>query len=223
MTQKNREVKKMFEFLDEYETRDDRHLMQKLQAIMFISEKPLTLDDFCSALQEEPEEVERSLADLEDYLSQDKSALELREVAGGYQLFTKRNYFGACESFLLDQNKRKLSASSIETLAIIAYSQPVTRAQVAEIRGVNSDSLITTLINKGYVFESGVSEEAGNPALISTTEKFLNAFGFTSLDEMPPLEDFAPDEEARIAIAERLGALSSRNSASSEDTDIANP
>ena len=213
----------MFESIVDYETRDDRRLMQKLQAIMFISEKPLTLDDFCSALGEEPEDVERSLADLEDYLAEEKSALELREVAGGYQLFTKSDYFDACESFLLDQNKRKLSASSIETLAIIAYSQPVTRAQVAEVRGVNSDSLITTLINKGYVFESGVSEEAGNPALISTTEKFLNAFGFMSLDEMPLLEDFAPDEEARVAIAERLGALSSRNSSSSTDIEVANP
>ena len=202
----------MFEFLDEYETRADRHLMQKLQAILFISENPLSLDDFCNALQEKPEDVERSLADLEEYLSNDASAIELREVAEGYQLFTKADYFGACESFLLDQNKRKLSASAIETLAIVAYTQPVTRAQVAEIRGVNSDSLITTLVNKGYVFESGVSEEAGNPALMSTTTKFLDAFGFTSIEEMPPLEDFAPDEEARIAIAERLGALNARNS-----------
>ena len=202
----------MFEFLDEYETRGDRHLMQKLQAILFISEHPLMLDDFCNALNEEPEEVERSLADLEEYLSNDTSAIELREVSEGYQLFTKVDYFTACESFLLDQNKRKLSASAIETLAIVAYTQPVTRAQVAEIRGVNSDSLITTLVNKGYVFEGGVSEEAGNPALISTTAKFLDAFGFTSIEEMPPLEDFAPDEEARIAIAERLGALNARNS-----------
>ena len=207
----------MFEFIDEYETRADRHLMQKLQAILFISENPVTLDDFCNALQEEPDEVERSLADLEEYLSSDDSAIELREVAEGYQLFSKADYFSACESFLLDQNKRKLSASAIETLAIVAYTQPVTRAQVAEIRGVNSDSLITTLVNKGYVFESGVSEEAGNPALMSTTTKFLDAFGFTSIEEMPPLEDFAPDEEARIAIAERLGALNARNSDTSED------
>ena len=207
----------MFEFIDEYETRADRHLMQKLQAILFISENPVTLDDFCNALQEEPDEVERSLADLEEYLSSDDSAIELREVAEGYQLFTKADYFSACESFLLDQNKRKLSASAIETLAIVAYTQPVTRAQVAEIRGVNSDSLITTLVNKGYVFESGVSEEAGNPALMSTTTKFLDAFGFTSIEEMPPLEDFAPDEEARIAIAERLGALNARNSEGNED------
>ena len=207
----------MFEFIDEYETRADRHLMQKLQAILFISENPVTLDDFCNALQEEPDEVERSLADLEEYLSSDDSAIELREVAEGYQLFTKADYFSACESFLLDQNKRKLSASAIETLAIVAYAQPVTRAQVAEIRGVNSDSLITTLVNKGYVFESGISEEAGSPALMSTTTKFLDAFGFTSIEEMPPLEDFAPDEEARIAIAERLGALNARNSDTSED------
>lgn len=207
----------MFEFLDEYETRADRHLMQKLQAILFISENPLSLDDFCNALQEKPEDVEKSLADLEEYLLSDESAIELREVAEGYQLFTKADYFSACESFLLDQNKRKLSASAIETLAIVAYTQPVTRAQVAEIRGVNSDSLITTLVNKGYVFESGVSEEAGNPALMSTTTKFLDAFGFTSIEEMPPLEDFAPDEEARIAIAERLGALNARNSDTNSD------
>ena len=212
----------MFEFLDEYETREDKHLMQKLQAIMFISENPLTLDDFCNALGEDAETIEKSLADLEDNLAKDDSTIELREVADGFQLFTKSDYYEACEKFLLDQNKRKLSASSIETLAIVAYTQPVTRAQVSEIRGVNSDSLITTLINKGYVFESGVSDEAGNPALLSTTTKFLNAFGFTSTDELPEIADFAPDEDARIAIAERLGALSSRNSQSDASEETAN-
>lgn len=207
----------MLEFLDRCETHDERHLMQKLQAILFISENPITLDDFSRALNEEAEEIEKGLADLEEFLANDASAIELREMANGYQLFTKADYFGACESFLLDQNKRKLSTSAMETLAIISYTQPVTRAQVSEIRGVNSDSLITTLINKGYIFESGVSEEAGNPALVSTTNKFLDSFGFMSIEDMPPLEDFAPDEEARIAIAERLCALNSRNTEIAQD------
>ncbi len=207
----------MIKFFSDQEPKNDEHLMQKLQAIMFISESPLTLDDFSNALGEDSEKIETALIDLEESLNDDDSAIELREVADGYQLCTKNEYFEACEKFLLDQNKRKLSASSIETLAIVAYTQPVTRAQVAEIRGVNSDSLITTLINKGYVFESGVSEDAGNPALLSTTTKFLNAFGFMSIEELPNIEDFAPDEDARIAIAERLGALNSRNTEEADD------
>ena len=213
----------MLDFMKKREDDKPSNLMQKLQAILFISEQPLTLEDFSESLGIGAEEIRMALFDLEEFLKCDKSAIELRELADGFQLFTKREYFGACEGFLLDQNKRKLSASAVETLAIVAYTQPVTRAQIAEIRGVNSDTIVATLINKGYVFESGISEDVGNPALLSTTTKFLDAFGFNSIYDLPPLENFAPDEDARIAIAERLGALNSRNTGTPEQADFPNP
>ncbi len=211
----------MFEAITEYKTRADRKLMQKIQAILFVSEGAVSIDDLCQSLGEDYEDIEMSLADLDDYLCEENSALEIREVADGFQLFTKDEYYEACESYILDQDRRKLSGSAIEVLSIVAYTQPVTRSQISEIRGVNSDPLVTTLINKGYVFESGVSADAGNPALLSTTTQFLNSFGFTSIDEIPPIEDFAPDEDARISIAERLGALHSRNVSSGDDEFLA--
>lgn len=197
----------MFEAITEYETRADRHIMQKIEALLFVSEGPVDMDTLMEATGCDADEVEMTLADLEEYLEDEDSALELREVAGGFQLYTKDDYHEFLEDYLVAQDRRKLSVSAIETLSIVAYTQPVTRAQIAEIRGVNSDSLITTLINKGYIFESGVADTQGNPALLSTTTKFLEKMGINTIEDLPDLAEFAPDEEARIAIAERLGAL----------------
>lgn len=94
----------------------------------------------------------------------------------------------------------------METLAIIAYSQPVTRAGVAAVRGVSSDSSINSLIEKGLVKEAGVADSAGNPTLYATTTKFLENFGLNSIKDLPPIEDFAPDEETKRFIFERLSA-----------------
>ena len=129
----------MFEAITEYKTRADRKLMQKIQAILFVSEGAVSIDDLCQSLGEDYEDIEMSLADLDDYLCEENSALEIREVADGFQLFTKDEYYEACESYILDQDRRKLSGSAIEVLSIVAYTQPVTRSQISEIRGVNSD------------------------------------------------------------------------------------
>lgn len=197
----------MFEAITEYETRAERRLMQKIEALLFVSDEPLDVDTLMEALGCDAEEVEMTLADLEEYLEDEDSALELREVAGGYQLFTKSEFHDFLADYLISQDRRKLSNAALEVLSIVAYCQPVTRSQISEIRGVNSDSNVTTLINKGFIFESGVEDSPGNPALLSTTEKFLQKIGVTEISELPPLESFAPDEETRISIAERLGAL----------------
>lgn len=101
---------------------------------------------------------------------------------------------------------RKLSNAALETLAIIAYSQPVTRAGVASVRGVSSDSSINSLIEKGLVKEAGVADTAGNPILYATTNKFLENFGLNSIKDLPKIEDFAPDEDTKRFIFERLSA-----------------
>lgn len=194
----------MFEAITEYETRADRKIMQKIEALLFVSDEPVDIDTLMEATGCDADEIEMTLADLEEFLEDEDSAIELREVAGGYQLFTKEDYHDFLEGYLVAQDRRKLSASAIETLSIVAYMQPVTRAQVSEVRGVNSDSNIATLINKGYVFESGEAQTQGNPALLSTTQKFLQKIGVTSIEELPVLEDFAPDEETRMNIIERL-------------------
>ena len=190
---------------------DNNQLVKVIFGILFVSEQGVCLAELCATTGESEEAVGAAIGQLKAYLSDDKSALCLREVAAGYKLFTRPELHEVLEEYIVSKDKRKLSASAIETLAIVAYSQPVTRAQVSQVRGVNSDALMTTLVNKGFIFENGVSEAPGNPGLFSTTEKFLDSFGIRSLDELSPLEDFAPDEEARLAIAERLGAIHSLN------------
>ena len=194
-------------------------LVQAIFGIMFVSEQGVSVSELAEALEASESAIEEGLEKLDEFLKDSRSALCVRQVTSGYKLFTRPELFEVLEDFIVAKDKRKLSSSAIETLAIVAYSQPVTRAQVSSIRGVNSDALMTTLVNKGFIFESGVSEAPGNPGLFSTTEKFLDSFGIKSIDELAPLDEFAPDEDARLAIAERLGAIHSLNIESEEVVD----
>lgn len=194
-------------------------LTQVIFGILFVSDQGVCLAELTATTGQSEEAVIDAIDDLKSFLSSSKSALCVREVSAGYKLFTRPELHEVLEEYIVSKDKRRLSASAIETLAIVAYSQPVTRSQVSSVRGVNSDALMTTLVNKGFIFESGVSDAPGNPGLFSTTEKFLDSFGICSLDELSPLEDFAPNEEARLAIAERLGAIHSLNSQVGENED----
>ena len=108
---------------------------------------------------------------------------------------------------MVSWDKRKLSQAALETLAIIAYCQPVTRNDVSAIRGVSSDSSLNSLVEKGYVREAGIQEGSSNAMLYATTKMFLERFGLKSVDELPDLESFAPDEATRNLISERLGLV----------------
>lgn len=121
-------------------------------------------------------------------------------------MFSNPKFHEVIEKYVLSLDPRKLSAAALETLSIIAYSQPVTRAGVASVRGVNSDSSINSLIEKGLVKEAGVADTAGSPILYATTNKFLENFGLNSIKDLPNIEDFAPDEETKRFIFERLSA-----------------
>lgn len=187
------------------------NLARQIEAFLFISDSPLSLEELRGALNASEEEVNLGIEQLAKSLEARNSALEIREIASGFAFFTRPDLYETIEKFLTDKDRRKLSGSGVETLAIIAYTQPVTRAQVADIRGVNSDSLITTLINKGYICEVGVADSPGNPCLLGTTQEFLDRYDLKSIDELPDLNSFAPNEEVRLAIAERLGTIRSLN------------
>ena len=107
---------------------------------------------------------------------------------------------------MLSWDTRKLSQAAMETLAIVAYMQPVTRSGVASVRGVNSDSSINSLVEKGLVREAGVADSPGNPTLYATTRAFLEKFGLRSTVDLPDLDQFAPDDDTRTFIRERLSA-----------------
>ncbi len=177
-----------------------------VEAMLFVTDEPIGALTLAKMLDCDPALVEDALSTLRDELAGSDRGIQLREVAGGWRLFTHPAYHELIEQYVLSWDTRKLSAAAMETLAVVAYAQPVTRAGVASVRGVNSDSSINSLVEKGLVREAGVADTPGNPVLYATTRAFLEKFGLRSTADLPPLDDFAPDDETRRLITERLSA-----------------
>ena len=167
-------------------------LSVKLEAILFVAAEPVTPAQLAAALDVAPSVIERGLNELDSSLSD--RGLRLQRHAGRVQLTTAPQLAELIERFLGLEATSHLSRAALETLAIIAYQQPVTRPQIDAVRGVNSDSMLKSLLNKGLVLESGRADGPGRPILYSTTPEFLQHFGLNSILEMPPLAK--PEEEA---------------------------
>ena len=131
----------------------------------------------------------------------------MREVAGGWRLYTHPAHHDVVETYVLSWDTRRLSQAALEALAVIAYHQPVTRAGVNAVRGVNSEAVLSSLVEKGLVREVGRDRESGNAILYGTTRTFLEKFGLKDLAELPPLEEFSPDSDTERAIRDRLSAI----------------
>ncbi len=185
---------------------EDKQLAGALEALLFVSDEPVSTLVLADMLEVEPSEVERALTDLRARFEEENRGIQLREIAGGWRLFTHPAYHELLERYVLSWDTRRLSQAAMETLAIIAYGQPITRAGVASVRGVNSDSSINSLIEKGLLHEVGTADTPGQPVLYGTTRTFLEKFGLRSVKDLPPLEDFAPDEETARFIKQRLSA-----------------
>lgn len=177
-----------------------------IQAMLFVTDEPVSTITLADMLEVEPCDVELACVDLRAQLEEEESGIQLREVAGGWRLSTHPAFHELLENYVLSWDTRKLSQAALETLSIVAYCQPVTRNGVASVRGVNSDSAINSLTEKGLVREAGVQDSPGNPMLYATTRTFLEKFGLRSLDDLPDLESFSPDDETRAFIRERLSA-----------------
>jgi segregation and condensation protein B len=160
-------------------------LRARLEALLFAAPGAVTLAQLAAALELPQPEVEKGLAEMEAALA--AGGLRLQRHQGRVQLTTAPEAAGLVERFLgLDASSR-LSRAALETLAIVAYQQPITRPEVDAVRGVNSDGVMKSLLSKGLVQEVGRAERAGRPILYSTTSDFLQHFGLNSLAEMPPL------------------------------------
>ena len=166
-------------------------LSVKLEAILFVAAEPVTAAQLAAALDVAPSVIERGLNELDASLL--TRGLRLQRHAGRVQLTTAPQLAELIERFLGLEATSHLSRAALETLAIIAYQQPVTRPQIDSIRGVNSDSMMKSLLNKGLILESGRADGQGRPILYSTTPEFLQHFGLNSILEMPPLAK--PEEE----------------------------
>lgn len=177
-----------------------------LEAMLFVTDEPVSTITLSDMLEVDISDIECALVDLRAQFEEEERGIQLREVAGGWRLFTHPVYHELIERYVLSWDTRKLSQAAMETLAIVAYSQPVTRAGVASIRGVSSDSSINSLIEKGLVREAGVDNTPGNPTLYATTRTFLEKFGLRSVKDLPDIESYAPDDETRSFIRDRLSA-----------------
>jgi segregation and condensation protein B len=166
-------------------------LSVKLEALLFVAPEPVTTAQLAAALDVAPSVIERGLNELDSALA--PRGLRLQRNAGRFQLTTAPQLAELIERFLGLEATTHLSRAALETLAIIAYQQPVTRPQIDAIRGVNSDSMMKSLLHKGLILESGRADGPGRPILYSTTPEFLQHFGLNSILEMPPLAK--PGEE----------------------------
>lgn len=182
----------------------DTEIKGAVEALLFVTDEPVNILTLADAIQIDPRKVEEALVSLRDELLHANRGIQLREVAGGWRLVTHPVYHELIERYVTSWDTRKLSQAALETLAIVAYCQPVTRNEISSIRGVSSDSSVNSLLEKGLLRESGVQDSPGNPALYGTSKAFLEKFGLKNVSELPPLEGFAPDDETKALIAERL-------------------
>jgi segregation and condensation protein B len=163
-----------------------------VEAILFVLDTPVSETALASALQVPAPEVSAALERLRAGYDERGAGFELRAGAGGYRLYTRPEFAPQVEQFLQDGQRARLSQAALETLAVIAYRQPVTRSRVSAIRGVNVDGVVRTLLARGLIVEVGVEPESG-AGLFRTSELFLERMGLQSLEELPSLAPLLPD------------------------------
>lgn len=161
-----------------------------IEALIFVSEEPLSAKTMAGVLREDREVIDEALAELSREFNRRNGGLQLRELAGGWQFATRPEYHEHVRAFLKSRPSAKLSIASLETLAVIAYKQPVTVPEILEIRGVQSPSSIKTLLDKKLIVAKGRKETVGRPMMYGTSKEFLLQFGLKDLSELPSMEDF---------------------------------
>ncbi|MBL8930976.1 MAG: SMC-Scp complex subunit ScpB [Kineosporiaceae bacterium] len=166
-----------------------------VEAVVMVVDEPVSEVALASALGLTTDTVGVLLADLAADYDAAGRGFELRQVAGGWRIYSRAAYAPAVERFMLDGQTAKLTQAALETLAIVAYRQPVSRARVGAIRGVNVDAVMRTLLTRGLVEEAGHDPETG-AVLYRTTTYFLNRVGLVSIDELPALAPFLPEVDA---------------------------
>lgn len=192
----------------------DAELRQALEAILFVADEPVEVTTLSQVLEVGRADVEHELERLEGQLREEDRGFVLRQVAGGWRLYTASGAAPYLERWVLSGRSSKLSQAALETLAVVAYKQPITRQEIGEIRGVNVDGVVKTLEARELIEEIGRDEGPGQAILYGTTRRFLEKLGLDDVSELPPLTEFlaegpAPDEpspgDLRLA-RERLQA-----------------
>jgi segregation and condensation protein B len=171
---------------------DPDTLRAVVESILFVSDSPVTVTALATGLQRPIPDIQAALAALSRVLDERGSGVELREVGDGVRLYTRPALAGWIEAFLMDGQRVRLTQAALETLAVIAYRQPVTRARISAIRGVNVDGVVRTLISRGLITEVGADPDTGG-GMYRTTELFLEKMGLRSVEELPSLAPLLPE------------------------------
>ncbi len=167
-------------------------LRPSLEAVLMVADQPLDETTLATAVGYPSEEVGAALAALAAEYDEQGRGFELRNVAGGWRFYTRDEYAAVVEGFVLEGQQARLTQAALETLAVVAYKQPVSRARVSAIRGVNVDGVMRTLLTRGLVEEAGRDGEHG-ATLYRTSSYFLERIGVTSIDDLPELAPYLPD------------------------------
>ncbi len=185
----------------------DEELKGRLETLLFITDRPLSLDELRKLTKvKDAARLQALVGELRQKLEDDKSALQVMEVAGGYQMATRPAHADLVRKLFTDRMTLRLSTAAHETLAIIAYKQPLTRAEIEDIRGVEVIAALESLLEKRLIKVVGRKESVGRPLLYGTTADFMRHFGLRSLEDLPPIENFqaaAPAAEA-VTVSEAV-------------------
>ncbi len=182
-------------------TEDDTQLQAILEAIVYITDEPLTAQQIAAAIEQPIDKIKRLLDQLVADYGKPEHGLSIREVAGGYKMATKAEHHEAVRAFVKKLTPpMKLSLPALETLAVIAYKQPVTTPEIMEIRGVQGAGVLKTLLDRKLIAEAGRKDVVGRPLTYKTTKEFLVQFGLKDLKELPTLKEF--EELGRMELVE---------------------
>jgi segregation and condensation protein B len=167
-------------------------LRASLEAVLMVTDDPLDHVSLATAVGAPPRQVEAVLRELADEYTQQGRGFELRRVAAGWRFYSREEYASLVEHFVTDSQQARLTSAALETLAVVAYRQPVSRARISAIRGVSVDSVVKTLVARGLIEEAGTDRETG-AHMYATTGYFLDRMGLTTIDDLPEIAPFLPE------------------------------
>ncbi|MCL4448727.1 MAG: SMC-Scp complex subunit ScpB [Actinobacteria bacterium] len=176
-----------------------------IEAVLMVATEPLATQFLAGIVETTPEEVERICIEISGWYESNQTGFQLVKVAGGWRFASHPDMYMFVEKFAKEGFSTRLSAAAMETLAIVAYKQPLSRSQIAAVRGVNSDGVIRLLSQRGYISVHGHASGPGQPGLYGTTPAFLEKLGLNSLDDLPPLAGFVPGLEEAEVLDSQLG------------------
>ncbi len=186
--------------------RDELSLEQKLEAMLTVALEPISAEELADVVETDADDVVTTLRALRGEFVADRRGFQIVELASGWVMQSSPDVAAWVAKFANRDVSHRLSSAALESLAIIAYRQPVSRAQISALRGVNVDGVVRLLEQRGYIEELGRAPGPGQPILYGTTELFLDRMGLATLDDLPPIEEFMPPVETANELADELSA-----------------